>query len=143
MFDRKQHQSRATVLHALHSALTLCLSMATFTALLSIFSDAKIYRSIKHLVEIYPLACLDKCWRVTGISHCVAFTTTELNREKCRTPISRFYPSEIIDHTLRKMKTDCRFSTTTQIHCSAKECSTKRRIITVWQTNSRTICSRS
>ena len=30
MFDRKQHQSRAAVLHAQHNAFTLCLSMATY-----------------------------------------------------------------------------------------------------------------
>ena len=40
MFDKKQHLSRAAVLHARYNALTFCLSMATFTfgVLLSIFS---------------------------------------------------------------------------------------------------------
>ena len=43
MFDGKQHQSRAAVLHAQHNALTLCFSMATFTfgVLLYIFSRKK------------------------------------------------------------------------------------------------------
>ena len=86
MFDREWHPSRATLFHAQHDAVTFSLSMAT-----NDFRCAVIYIFTQKLLNFYqkhfPLAFLDKCWRVTGITHFVAFTTTELNAEKYRTSI--------------------------------------------------------
>jgi len=145
MFERKWLQSRATLLHAQLRTLTFCFSMATIylqCAVIYIFT-----RKVSDWLSIYqnhiPQTSLGECWGVIGITDFVAFSTTELKLEKYRTPLSRFYPSEIIDHTCRKMKTDCPCSTIMQLHCCAKECKTKQSIVTVWQTNSRRISTRT